>query len=29
MNERLEFVHDALSDRIAIAEVCSCYGVSR
>ena len=29
MDERLRFVHDALSDRFAMSELCARYGVSR
>lgn len=29
MEERLRFVHDALSDRFAMSELCARYGVSR
>ncbi len=29
MEERVQFVHDALSDRFAMSELCARYGVSR
>ena len=29
MQERLQFVHDAMSDRFTMSEPCARYGVSR
>ena len=29
MDERLQFIHDALSDRFTMSELCARYGVSR
>jgi len=29
MEERVRFVHDALSDRFDMSELCARYGVSR
>ncbi|MEO5815054.1 MAG: hypothetical protein ABIT20_07230 [Gemmatimonadaceae bacterium] len=29
MDERLQFVRDAASDRVTMSGLCACYGVSR